>query len=98
MNRRIANLRMRVHALRRGRAASQVRYPGDLHEEITASARVRKVSPGRTASLLSPSAMKSKRIHVKFRSRGEPRGSLPSQDANWQLHRIEGLGENSCRD
>jgi transposase-like protein len=44
MNDRIAKLQLRVRALHRGHAASQVRYPDELRAEVIAVARA-----GRTA-------------------------------------------------
>ena len=44
MNDRIAKLQLRVRALHRGHAASQVRYPDELRAEIIAVARADRIA------------------------------------------------------
>ena len=44
MNDRVAKLQLLIRALRRGRSASQVRYPEDLRAEITAVTRAAKAA------------------------------------------------------
>ena len=46
MNDRIAKLQLRIRALHRGHAASQVRYPADLRAEIIAVARAGQTAGG----------------------------------------------------
>ena len=50
MDDRLAALQLRIRALRRGQAVSQIRYPEDLRADIVAAGRAAKAAGARSTA------------------------------------------------